>query len=290
MAENIPTPPRGNKVDPEVAAADWLLAEKDAKRAREPAPTSAGMTPATNEVFDLADGSSSDSIEVKPSIPVDTPSAPASARKPRPAPAQADPDQLVPETWSRMREWGPNLLVLGAWGFVVFLAVYVMLGQDHYSLALLTLFAGFVGAAVLAYPILITLERPVRITPEQAVRDYYAALSHHVPHLRRMWLLLSAAGRVSYSYGSYEGFKGYWRARLAELRSGHAGPLTPLVFEVAEFKSDKSAGQTAIDASFVVKVSVRGQRSSGPVHAIPCKIALVRGPDKMWYLENGLLS
>ena len=54
------------------------------------------------------------------------------------------------------------------------------------------------------------------------------ALSHHVPHLRPgMWLLLSNAGRVSSSFGSFDGFKGYWHDRLAQLRQGHAGPLTP---------------------------------------------------------------
>ena len=30
------------------------------------------------------------------------------------------------------------------------------------------------------------------MTPEQAVKDYFAALSHHVPHYRRMWLLPGA--------------------------------------------------------------------------------------------------
>ena len=34
------------------------------------------------------------------------------------------------------------------------------------------------------------------MTPEQAVKDYYAAASHHFPHYRRMWLLLSADGQA----------------------------------------------------------------------------------------------
>ena len=68
-------------------------------------------------------------------------------------------------------------------------------------------------------------------------------LSHHVPHFRRMWLLLSTAGRISAAFGSFEGFKGYWKEQLARLRKGHAGPLTPLVFEVINFKAEKSAGK-----------------------------------------------
>jgi hypothetical protein len=129
----------------------------------------------------------------------------------------------------------------------------------------------------------------VRITPEQALKDYYNALSHHVPHFRRMWLLLSAAGRVSTAFGSFEGFKGYWNEQLARLRAGHATPLTPLVFEVVNFKSEKSAGKVRIEASFTLNVSVRGRRSAGPIHTIPVTTNLVRGPDNMWYLENGTL-
>jgi hypothetical protein len=77
---------------------------------------------------------------------------------------------------------------------------------------------------------------------------------------------------------------------LGRLRGGHAGALTPLVFEVTDFKSEKSAGKTRIDATYSVKVSVRGRRSDGAIHTIPASIALVRGPDKMWYLENGTLG
>ncbi len=83
-----------------------------------------------------------------------------------------------------------------------------------------------------------------------------------------MWLLLSSAGRISAAYGSFEGFKGYWKEQLARLRKGHAGPLTPLVFEVIDFKAEKSAGKSRIDATYTVSVSVRGQRSAGAIHKI----------------------
>ena len=94
------------------------------------------------------------------------------------------------------------------------LAFYFLWSVENLAPAFLTLVVGAVGAITLSYPILITLERPVRVTPEQALRDYYAALSHHLPHFRRMWLLLSTAGRISNAYGSFEGFKAYWTDRL----------------------------------------------------------------------------
>jgi HAMP domain-containing protein len=227
----------------------------------------------------------------RPKDPAATPSEPAAAAAgthPRDD-SRLDPRALVEEPWSRWAEWGPNLIVVGGWLTVLMLLVYFVFGQEFYGLAFVLLIVGLAVAAVLSYPMLITLERPVRVTPEQALKDYYGALSHHVPHFRRMWLLLSAAGRISGAYGSFEGFKGYWKEQLDRLRQGHAGPLTPLVFEVTDFKSEKSAGKTRIDAKYAVRVSVRGHRSDGAIHTIPAAIALVRGPDNMWYLENGTL-
>jgi hypothetical protein len=203
--------------------------------------------------------------------------------------SRREPSELVEQPWSRWAEWGPSLLVVGAWVTVLLILVYFVFAQEFYGLAFVLLLVGGLVAVVLSYPMLITLERPVRITPEQAVRDYYSALSHHVPHFRRMWLLLSTTGRVSAAYGSFEGFKGYWREQVARLHQGHAGPLTPLVFEVIDFKSEKSAGKSRIDATYTVNVSVRGRRAAGAIHSIPGEVSLVRGPDNMWYLETGTL-
>jgi hypothetical protein len=290
MANEDPREGSTHDRKPEIAAADWLLKDdatvKSSKQSHNPA-----FGSGSSEVFDLAEGPSSD--ELIPPIPP-IPEREKPAAKPREGHTERtvdkprlEPSALVEETWSRTAEWGPNLLILGGWLVFVILVVYFLSGLEHLGPALLTLLLGGLVAVVLSYPILITLERPVRVTPEQAVRDYYSALSHHLPHLRRMWLLLSTSGRISNAYGSFEGFKGYWRERLRSLREGHAGQWTPLVFEVVNFKADKSAGQTMIDAEFTLNVSVRGQRSAGPIHSVPMRIALVRGPDKMWYLENG---
>jgi hypothetical protein len=287
--------------DPEPKVADAGLLFQDASKPQPVAsspPAAPNARPDSGEVFALVDTPewAADWAPAQfPSPPRARPQAPATG-EPRSDPKADAPrdgalgaSSLVEQTWSRWAEWGPNLIAVGAWVTVLLLLVYFVLGQEFYSLALVLLLVGLLVAIVLSYPMLITLERPVRVTPEQALRDYYGALSHHVPHLRRMWLLLSTSGRVSTAFGSFEGFKGYWREQLGQLRKGHAGALTPLVFEVANFKSEKSAGKPRIDASFTVNVSVRGRRSAGPIHAIPASISLVRGPDNMWYLENGTL-
>ncbi|HKI16972.1 MAG TPA: hypothetical protein VKA15_03790 [Isosphaeraceae bacterium] len=284
MAENTPKKAPRRDVEPEVTAADWLFQESDKKSKSQSHRPTVAADP--EDVFALADPSS---VEIPTSL------SPGVAPKVR-APAgivddqsKLDPAALVEEVWSRPGEWGGTLIVMGAWLTVVFLGFFFCWFQDLYGTAFLVLLAGGLVATILSYPLVITLERPVRITPEQAVRDYYGALAHHIPHYRRMWLLLSKAGRISTAYGSFEGFKSYWSDRLRRLREGHAGSLTPLVFEVEDFTADKSAGKVRIDAEFRLKVSVRGKRKAGSILSFPMKIALVRGPDKMWYLETGTM-
>jgi hypothetical protein len=209
------------------------------------------------------------------------------SRRPRPG-LGAGP--LVEQVWSRTSEWGPTLVVLFGWAALVIGVLYLTTSWELYELSAMVLVAGCLCGLILSYPMLITLERPVRVTPEQAARDYFGALSHHLPHHRRMWLLLSARGRISPRFASYEGFRNYWNARLAQLRKGHAGPFSPLVFVVEDFRAEKSAGRTEIDATFTVKVFVRGRRSEGPIWSLPVERTFARGPDGMWYLDDGTLA
>jgi hypothetical protein len=290
-----------SKRDPEreTGAGDFVF--RDDPASKSPQSTSQSTdTPglAAGDVFDLVDEpGTDDSTPANPTSPIAAAGQTAQAARPAkaaPKPvrdqSRLDPSVLVSQVWSRLAEWGPSLIVVGTWAFLALGFVYYSLLQGELGQAFLGLLVGGLVATVLSYPMLITLERPVRFTPEQAVRDYYTAVSHHLPHLRRMWLLLSAAGRVSSSFGSYEGFKAYWKTRLRELRKGHALPTTPLVFEVADFQCEKSAGMIQVDTEFKVKVFVRGRRKAGPIHTFPKRIAMVRGPGQMWYLEDGTLT
>ena len=65
--------------------------------------------------------------------------------------------------------------------------------------------------------------------------------------------------------------------------------MTPLVFEVLEYRGEKSGGQIRAEAKYTLKISIRGQRQEGPIATIPAVVSLVRGPDRMWYLESGTL-
>ena len=297
MAGKDPRDDEGKRSDPEIGAAEWLFRDEPASRATKPAgsaPPGAG----TGETFDLVDTPSGEMETADPPMPAAPVRERAAPRENEAATPRArragetypiDPEALVDVVWSRGAEWGPNLLIVGAWIFGFAVILYFLMGWELYWAGFLVLMVGGAGAILLSYPILITLERPVRITPEQAVKDYYGALSHHMPHYRRMWLLLARTGRTTSSYGSFEGFKAYWNEKIRTIKGSKAGSLTPLVFEVENYRGDKSAGKSQVEARFTLKISIRGQRDAGPVASIPGQVSLVRGPDKMWYLENGTL-
>lgn len=202
--------------------------------------------------------------------------------------SKATAEARVDEVWSRSAEWNPTLVKIVPAALVVAFIVYSLLSAMKFGMAFAALFVGCAVLLILSYPILITLERPVRMTPEQAARDYFDALSHHAPHFRRMWLILTTNGRSTPEYSSFAGFCEYWKRRLASLRPSGVGGWTPLEFKVDDFQADKSAGKTAIDADFTVVVSVRGR--STPIASFKQTAGFVKGPDKMWYLNDGRLE
>ncbi len=301
MADAGPREGAGRKGEPEIGAAEWLF--RDEAPARPSGPAVPSGAEESREVFELVGGDdevAEDAAPVPPAIPatpVRTRERPSSTPRddfhPPDAPSRRaptiDPEDAVDVVWTRAAEWGPTLLALGACLATVGLLVYILMGMEMYSAAFLMLLVGLAAAAVLSYPILITLERPVRMTPEQAVRDFYNALSHHVPHYRRMWLLLARTGRTCSSYGSYEGFKAYWAEKIKTIKGDRAGSMTPLAFEVQDYRGEKSAGMSRVEGKFTLRISIRGQRQAGPVASIAGQMSLVRGPDKMWYLETGTL-
>jgi hypothetical protein len=278
---------------PGIADAEALFRDTSSPRPSSPAPSAADQT--GGGLYEVAEGPEQAD---EPSGPPPIPAAVArrsktknrtEAGESREARPGLDPSDAVEEVWSRGAEWGGSLSLLAVSGLVLLFLLYVALSSEHYGLAFLILLSGGAILVVLCYPILITLERPVRITPEQAVRDFFAALSHHMPHYRRMWLLLSNRGRVSGSFASFDGFRSYWNGRLFELHMGRASIWTPLKFQIEDFRADKSAGKSEIEASFTVHVLVRGCLQEGPVESYRVSASLVKGADRMWYLDKGTL-
>jgi hypothetical protein len=285
----------------DIASADWLFTEEPKEAQIKPSREFA-ITPETDETFDLVDGPSveeSAPVAVVPPVPNAPPPVPRAAPKKAKteagvgaAPEKArvqQPSDVVEEVWTRSAEWGGTLLVLSIWLFLFAGTLYKSMSVEDFRPFFLILVLGIPFTVFVSYPMLITLERPVRITPEQAARDYYTSLAHHWPHYKRMWLLLSKAGRVSMAYGSFEGFKAYWKKKLKELRGKHAGATTPLVFEIHKVRGDKSAGKAIVDVEYELQVFVRGKRAAGPIATMGVAMGMIRGEDNMWYLQDGTI-
>jgi hypothetical protein len=292
--------PRGPDPDePDHADAELLF--RDAPSPASPPPRRPVVEPDSSEGFALAD-------TPPPAFPDADSDPPPAARAPRNRPAAPDREAAEPprarasrprmietpspvdQVWSRGAEWGPTLAVMGLWAAFVLFVLFAALNSEAYTLAMLFLAAGVIVGVGLSYPIVITMERPVRMTPEQAARDFYGALSHHRPHFRRMWLLLSNAGKTSSKFASFEGFRKYWVDKIQQLRKANGGASTPLTFLVTEFKSEKSGGKTAVRGEWKVKVFVRGKRDQGPIWSLPAEATFSKGPDNMWYIDDGTLA
>ncbi len=200
---------------------------------------------------------------------------------------EEDHDEVDP-IWTRAAEWGPDLVRVG----VVAVATLALAWFSLSSLGLtfLILLIGGAACVLLSYPILVTIERPVRITPEQAVSDFFFAASHHFPHYRRMWLLLTPTARASGRFATYDSFKAHWAERMAHWKKGRGGRFTPLTFRVSDFRGDKSVGHGTSHVEYTVRVTLRNQEGEKPIASYPMAHRLVKGPDRMWYLDQATLA
>lgn len=187
--------------------------------------------------------------------------------------------------WTRAAEWWPALVRVG---LTLMIAIYLTVKAiEDFSIptTLLVAFCGLIAVIVMSYPLIITLERPVRFTPEQALKDYFAALSNVFPHHRRMWLLLSSQGQSTLDFGSLNAFRAYWQAIVFKYAGNKY--VSPLRFEVTEFKTEQGGGQTDdVEVRYQVVITRLG---SSPIATIPMEMTLSRGSDRMWYLNEGRL-
>ncbi len=230
--------------------------------------------------------------KINPSDETDSPAQP----NPKPLPGRIVPPpsvELIPspvdQPWSRWQEWGMSLVRLAIAAVVTFFLARTAAVNGYALTAFLISAAGMVSLVLLSYPILITLERPVRMTPEQAINDYFQALSQHMPQYRRMWALLSSAGRRTPEFETYSEFRRYWDQRLAALSGGTSSWFNPLMLRIERFGAPVSAGKQVIQASFVVHGHYRSSQGGEATFSDTRKITLSRGPDRMWYLDDGRL-
>src|SRR5690242_19132084 len=197
------TPPPGDG-EKKIANADWLMRETSTpnpKSKSRPAPPGAGRPQKEKEKekekqndddppsgYDLVarddDLFTVDEPEAPPPpIPVAPPPSaePQGKRKPKPklesewdvtdadvpAHEEEEDEAAVEQIWTRGGEWGTHLFWVGMAAAGVAFVFYKAIVATQFLLAFLILAVGGALVLVLCYPIFITLERPVRITPEQ---------------------------------------------------------------------------------------------------------------------------
>lgn len=206
--------------------------------------------------------------------------------------AEASP---VDPLWSRFGEWGTDLLRAAGTLVGGLLLVALAVRFVGFGAALLALIASAVAVGAALYPVLITLEPPVRLTPEQAVAQYFGAASHARPHFRRMWLLLSDEGKAAPEFGSFDRFRAYWVDRLDRLRA--EAPDDPLGrwinrlhLRPTAFEAPRSQGLTVVRARFTLEVAPGPDDRAEPIASFTRALRLSRGGDRMWYLDDGRLD
>jgi hypothetical protein len=223
--------------------------------------------------------------------PVEASRTAARAEPPAVLPRIKPPRAAVSRVWTRGAEWNADLARLAALAGAAVIVIYGLTSVGHWIPAFLMLMVSLGLAACLAYPLVITLERPVRMTPDRAVRDYYAALSHSFPHYRRMWLLLSDKGHSTGGVTSEADLRAYWKARRHALSRNGRPWLPALLFDVMDYKGQKAGGKAEVEAE--VTIEVRESSTDGSlkpaIGRFQFPLTLARGPDNQWYLDSGLI-
>ena len=140
--------------------------------------------------------------------------------------------------WSRLRESKTDILRMTIVVLCTMILAWIFADWNTIHLAGWICVLGTGLLAVMAYPLAVGFERPIRMSPERAVRDYFESLEHHGPLYRRMWIFLAPEGQSSRSYADYESFRLYWKQRVREWQHrGNAWPMTPVAITIDRFES-----------------------------------------------------
>ena len=258
----------------------------------DPAPASPGPSLGDDAGYLLAESESAPipSLDISPPPAAQEPVSPTETTF-QPATQEAKPEGIVEQfpdespavdaVWSRWAEWQEPLLWSAAG---IALAVLIVLGGSWVAMLVFVL-----ASAYGAYHIIISLAVPVRVTPEQAVREFYEAAGHRLPNFRRMYILLTTDGRQSDEFTNFADFRAYWQAQVTRLSRSPAW-LVPLEFHVEGFRCRYNGEKTLGSVRYILKVSPRGRpETDEPTAEFAMHNLVVKGPDGQWYLNDGTL-
>lgn len=191
------------------------------------------------------------------------------------------PNELpaVDEVWSRWAEWKQPLRWAGA---CIAAAILIAIGGVWIPTLIF-----MIGMAYGSYHIVITLEIPVRVTPEHAVREFYLAINHWLPNYNRMYKLLTTPARRSTEFFTFSEFRGYWRDKIGRILKSSVWVNT-LDFRIEGYKCRYNPEKNMAAVRYTVRVFPNTRMDSGqPVAEFAVCNTAVKGPDGQWYLNDG---
>lgn len=198
-------------------------------------------------------------------------------------------DDILP--WTRFQESSADFVRIAVTGMSTVILAWLFSGWSTIHLAGWICILGTAVTAMMSYPLIVGLERPVRMSPERVVCDYFESLEHHGPLYRRMWIFLAPEARNCRAFADYDSFRLYWKQRIQEWRHrGNAWPLTPIVISIQKFQSKTDPSDpNKSHLKFSIAVSLRGHRNLGSIASYDLNWTAVRNTDRQWYLADGNL-
>ena len=195
------------------------------------------------------------------------------------ATAKRKPKPRVSRPWNLQAELKPVLV--GPLALIV-LGLVTCTPASHVFVGVLITLAGL---ALTGYLVAVSLDRPVRVTPEQGAREYFECLDHHLPNFRRMYFLLTDDAKDSPEFATYPRFRAYWKFRLARLRPADGG-FRPVAAKLTNFNAHYNRARNWARASYTLEFRLRGAEGQ-PLSSYELTGDLVKGADGMWYLNEG---
>jgi hypothetical protein len=198
-------------------------------------------------------------------------------------PGETFPD-LPPEVsavWTRWADWKQPLIWTAAG---VALAILIVIGGRYVAIV------SFVVALTYgSYRVVTSLEVPVRVTPEQAIQEFFGAAGHRLPNFDRMYALLTTDGKRCDEFRNLSEFRAYWRERIAQFT--HAPIyIVPLEFHIEGFSCRYNEGKSMATVRYSIKVAPRSRQDAiKPVAELQARNLVVKGPDGQWYVNDGCL-
>ena len=205
-------------------------------------------------------------------------------RKKQPLPEISEELPEVDPLYSRTDESRITLIIFSG----VFLAGWINLLVDFIYIPYFPTMVWLTGFSYAGYRFVITVEAPVRTTPEQGLREFFGAFCHRFPNYRRMYDFLTGDERSSSKWGAEprKGFRRYWLEQKREIL-GEGYPCRAVDYRMERVHTEYNKQRNFSRIECRLTLFPRGHAESGQTR--PLQMTLAKGADNCWYLNEGRL-